>query len=619
MIRSVRSRIFAGYAVILALVLVISLLSVGNLSMLGHAADGILRENYRSILAAENMVESLERQDSAVLMYLLGWEQQAIEQFSENEATFNQWFARARDNVTIDGEASVLDEIEQAYRQFVLAFRELSRLDREVVADDPRALHRETLFPAFSAVREPTSRLRSLNQETMNVASAQAAVIARRTIVVTLIVAGVLIAFGIAFSVVLSLLLTRPVEKLRAAFDRVAEGDYAVTLRPRGKNEFASLFENFNTMVGRLESYRAIDIGRIVTEKRRSEAIVTAIDDGIIVVDTNYRVTDANPAAQEIFGPYAGGESAHHILEYTNNRRLFDDIRAAVESQNSRSEEDDEAMIVVATGEEERRFRYSVTPATDDAGSVFGLVVVLRDYTKITEVDRLKSEFVATASHELKTPVTSIKISLDLMSETLDSETETATESWDELRELLGTATEEVLRMEQLIRDLLDLSRMESGKVEIEQQAIDAGVLVQKAIETLDAQAQEKGVTLRASDSDAQSVYTDPTKALWVLTNLVSNAVRYIDADGVIEVSCRSAGQFVVFAVQDNGPGIPYEQQGRIFDKFVRLDSESTSGTGLGLAICKELVRALGGSIWVDSSPGLGSTFQFTLPAAKAE
>jgi NtrC-family two-component system sensor histidine kinase KinB len=208
---------------------------------------------------------------------------------------------------------------------------------------------------------------------------------------------------------------------------------------------------------------------------------------------------------------------------------------------------------------------------------------MLRDVTRLREVERLKSEFVMAASHELRTPLTSIGMSVDLLQE------HAAAGLAEKDRELLATAHEEVERMKALINDLLDLAKIETGRI-----LLDFGpVAVDELVGRVDA-----------------------NKITWVLTNLVSNALRHARHGGHIHVTAIPVGPQIHLAVQDDGPGIPHEYQARIFQKFVQVKGRESGGTGLGLAICKEIVRAHGGTIWVESKPGQGSTFTFTIPAA---
>jgi NtrC-family two-component system sensor histidine kinase KinB len=238
---------------------------------------------------------------------------------------------------------------------------------------------------------------------------------------------------------------------------------------------------------------------------------------------------------------------------------------------------------------------------------------LLKDITRLKEVEQLKNDFVTAASHELRTPLTSLEMSVDLLLEYC-----VKTTFPEKYRNLLGMAHEEVLRMKALISDLLDLSKIESGRIEMEFEQVKVSTLFDNVQTVFTSQAAMKEVTLTSDMPDGlPEVRADANKVAWVLTNLISNALRYVNKGGSIKLLAHGISSHVHISVQDDGPGIPAEYQSGIFQKFVQVKGREPGGSGLGLAICKEIVRAHGGTIWVDSAPGRGSTFTFTLPIAK--
>jgi NtrC-family two-component system sensor histidine kinase KinB len=217
-----------------------------------------------------------------------------------------------------------------------------------------------------------------------------------------------------------------------------------------------------------------------------------------------------------------------------------------------------------------------------------------------------------TASHELRTPLTSMSMSLELL---LESAADKLNE--DE-RRLVQTAEEDVARLRALVNDLLDLSKIEAGRMPMEFDRVAADRLIGHVLSLFEEQARERTVELTSDFGESlPEIWADANKIAWVLTNLISNALRYSPAGGRIEITGHAIGRFVHFSVTDEGPGVPLEYQTKIFDKFVQVrDDQMRSGSGLGLAICREIVKAHGGTIWVDSVEGQGSRFTFTIPAA---
>ncbi|MEJ2657731.1 MAG: HAMP domain-containing sensor histidine kinase [Desulfobacterales bacterium] len=236
-------------------------------------------------------------------------------------------------------------------------------------------------------------------------------------------------------------------------------------------------------------------------------------------------------------------------------------------------------------------------------------MLLLKDVTRLKEVERLKSEFVMAASHELRTPLTSLGMSIDLLLEHV------AQGLAEKDRDLLQAAYEEVHRMKALVNDLLDLSKIEAGRIELEFESVPVSTLFDHVHEVFKSQMDIKEVDFTSElAGNLASIRADVNKITWVLTNLVSNALRYVSKGGHIQLMAKRIGPHVHLSVRDDGPGIPPEYQSKIFEKFVQMKGQDVEGTGLGLAICKEIVRAHGGAIWVESSSGHGSTFTFTLP-----
>jgi NtrC-family two-component system sensor histidine kinase KinB len=292
------------------------------------------------------------------------------------------------------------------------------------------------------------------------------------------------------------------------------------------------------------------------------------------------------------------------------NEMLFNYVKQSVETGQPPSIEERKTIFTIEEGEKQRHYQFSITPVHGKPGALLGVVLLLRDVTRLTELDRLKSEFVMIASHELRTPLTSIGMSIKLL-------LEKSMEKLDEKeQQLLLAAHEDLQRLKNLVSNLLDLSKIEAGKMAMEFENISVHSLCQNATSALKTQIDARGVNVTLDlHSDLPYVKADANKIIWVLTNLISNAVRYTDSGGQLRLSAERLDPYIHVSVSDNGPGIPFEAQSKIFDKFVQIKSDKAiGGGGLGLTICKEIVRAHGGTIWVDSTPGEGSTFTFTLP-----
>ncbi|MHB8869160.1 MAG: sensor histidine kinase [Thermoleophilia bacterium] len=612
---ALRKKILFGYGVSFALMGVVIAWAVVNLVTLGEAGDAILRENYRSILAAENMIDALERQDSAVLITIFSDTEQGVAQFREYEVAFLQWLARAKDNITIKGEAEQLQSIESGYTDYLTMFSGLTEQSGDGSPPaSPEAQYRGSAYPIFAQVRDACGRLRTLNEDTMYSASARAGEVAARAMWSTVAVATAAFLIALVFSLVLTERMVRPLRHLMEASRQVAGGDYAVQVAVESADEVGLLAEEFNQMATKLEQYHQLNVGKIISEKQKGEAILASIDDGLVLLDADLRVTDINPAARRMLGVDLAAHRSRSCSDILPDPRMCEIIQRTAESGAAPEVDEEERITTLIVGGTPRFYLFSVTAIQSAAGEPAGIVLLLRDVTRLKEVERLKSEFIMAASHELRNPLTGLAMSIDLLSE------RTADKLEPRDRELLQTAHEEMQRLKALVEDLLDLSKIEAGRIEMEFESVEPELLFERAAAVFESQLKGRSVRLEAEALQGlPDVRADSNKITWVLTNLISNSLRYVPEGGHIWISGRQMGRHVHLSVRDDGPGIPPEYQSKIFRKFVQVEGRETAGTGLGLAICREIVRAHGGTIWVESTPGQGSNFTFTLPVVGQE
>ncbi|MBI3957289.1 MAG: HAMP domain-containing protein [Chloroflexi bacterium] len=608
---NLRARTLGSFGITLLLIVVVWIWAIFNLDRLGSASDAILRENYRSILAAENMMGALERQDSAILLLMLGYGEEGLEQFQRNEIEFLQWLARARDNITIEGEAEIVGAIEEDYQRFLVNFFRLRDL---AITDSTQApgYYHESVLPQFQLVRDSSIALRELNRQTMVAASQRSNQLAQRAVWSTVVVGAAATLLGLALSLWLSWYLVSPLRAMASAADRIADGDYDVKLDVHSKDEIGQLATKLQTMSYKLKTFHRMNVGQVIEEKRRSDAIIRSIRDGIVVVNIDLEIVAINPEAIRILHVTAQEVIGQHLYDTVKDQQLCEYVRKAAKRGGIPQLDEKDALFTVTQGESTAYYRYAITPVKTEGGSLLGVVLLLQDITKLKELDRLKSDFVATASHELRTPLTSMAMSIDLL---LESATPKLTERE---QTLLQAASEDVSRLRALVNDLLDLSKIESGRMEMEFDVVTADFLINKALTLFREQAQQQEIELSSDVVDTlPPVQADPNKIVWVLTNLIANALRYTNPGGHIRVRAAAVGDYIHFAVEDDGVGISLAHQSKIFDKFVQVnDNRSVGGSGLGLAICREMVKAHNGTIWVDSQPDVGSTFTFTLPIA---
>jgi NtrC-family two-component system sensor histidine kinase KinB len=416
------------------------------------------------------------------------------------------------------------------------------------------------------------------------------------------------------FSLFLSQVISKPVAELKEAVSQIAHGNYEVQVPVRGNDELALLASQFNLMAEKLRQYHAMNVSQIISEKQKGEAIIQSVDDGLIVADGNLLISDINPKAASIFGVKRDEVLGRHILEVVRDENLLKSLRQSIALKGETKVTEREDILTVMSEGRQLHMQLSIIPINTPDQVIPGVMLLLHDVTRLHELDRLKSEFVLTASHELRTPLTGIGMAINMLLE------KALPKLTDEEHNLLKACYGEVRRLSTLVKDLLDLSKIEAGKLEMAFESVAPSFLCDQAFASVKNQAEAKHIEFTMEvPGNLPPVQADPAKIVWVLINLLANAVRHSPEGSRIDLKGERAGSQIHFSVRDDGEGVPYEDQSRIFDKFVQVSRKDNSeGTGLGLAICREIVRAHQGTIWLDSHPGEGSTFTFTLPLAQA-
>jgi len=596
-IKTLKGKILLGFVVMILILAGVVGWSIYNFETLSNAINDILVENYRSIKASDSMVESIERQDSALLLLLRSTEEQGQEIFRRNEKEFYTWLARAEDNITIEGEGAILEKINEKYFEFVSNFDQFYNAEE----DQRWQIYNQQLLPSFNEIKNDIRELREINRQAMVDAQGSANSRANQAIIYTIGLALLVTAFSLIFAFYLTKQILRPIKELEKGIKEVAARNFQRKVEVASEDEIGVLADEFNEMISKLKEYEKLNVKKLLMEKEKSEAVVNNLSSPLIVTDKDHKIVLINETAKELFS-LREDVLGTHFLEVIKAEEIFEYIK--------NPEAKEEKTFLLKKNDKKRHYRISTKQVIDEDEEYQFTVTLLEDITRLKEIDNMKSEFVSTVSHEFRTPLTSMNMGLSMVIN------EDTGELNEEQKELLEAAYEDVERLTELVNDLLDLSKIESGKIEMEFDKVDVNDIIEKTLNPFHKQAEEKELELKFKQSeDNVFAYADPSKISWVISNLVGNALRYAD-EGKIEVDAEIKGRRVLVSVADNGPGIPKEYQSKIFEKFVRAgsDKEEKSGTGLGLAIAKEIITAHNGRIWVESEEGEGSTFSFYIP-----
>lgn len=612
MLRSIRLKIFSGSFILLLLIVVVGLWAIFNFVNLSNTLNLILTENYNSVLAAENMIGSIERQDSAVLYYLLGQKENSLSLFDDFHNEFMMWFGRERDNITVPGEEILVDKIEKDYKDFLADFNGIKEIYDNQGQEAAEDYYYNTLQPKFMEVRQVCKQLLEINHKTIIDRNNAAKNVAFNAIWSTILVSFIAVLIGTIWNLFTSQIIIGPILNLTDKVKGIAAGNLDEEINVQTKDEIGILAAEFKRMTMHLKEYRNTNIDKIIAERKKSETIVREINDGIIVVDEHNRISLVNKAAEVILFKSESEIIGKHILEVIKNENIFKMAKDALDDKQVNSEERDIYTVSEMIDGVKKYYTVEVTKIEGKEGKIDGAVILLGDVTHFKELDEMKSDFVSIVSHEFRTPLTSIQMGVGLLQESKLFK-DTSNE-----KELLNVIDEDSRRLNRLVNELLDLSKIESGKAKMVFNKVDILPLVHDSIKSFELQAKGKNINLSVTQQENQTVnvYADYDKIMLVLVNLISNAMRYTPAGGSIELGVEKSGNKVYVSVKDTGIGIPKKYQDTIFEKFtqVKNDGVNAGGAGLGLAISKDIIKTHKGRIWVESEEGKGSKFIFTLP-----
>ena len=615
--------LFAQLPLALALAL-LGIFSGAVTTRLGKEARLVLADNYRSVLAAERMKESLERINSAALVWLTGRGDAMPAEIATNRHKFENELGAQEGNITESGEAAVTRQLRGAWNAYAVELRGYEALADHETRD---AGYFTRLEPAFRRVNQLEDQILAINQDAMvrKVDRAERRAVEFERLVVAAVILA--LALGVLATSWLTARLLRPLGIVAAAMRRFGGNDLKARAQVRGKDEIAAVAAEFNRMADGLERYRRSSLGELLQAQQAAQAAIDSMPDPVLLLDAGGGLAGVNTAATRLLG-IDPDRSPTEIYANADPgvRATVDRLRAHVLGGKGpyvpKGFED--AVRVATTTDGERILLPRAAPIYSEAGAVTGAAIVLQDSTRLFRFDELKNDLVATVAHEFRTPLTSLRMALHLCTDGVVGPLT------DQQADLLFAARDDCERLQVIVDELLNLSRLESGQIDLHRRRVDPEALVGAALDVHKAAAEQAGITLATEvPPGLPDVFVDADRLQLVFSNLLGNALRFAPAGSRIVVRAKAErpsetlrghkvadAAHVRFEVQDQGPGISKEHQEGLFEKFFRVPGSPVGGSGLGLFIAKGLVQAHGGKIGIESTPGQGATFWFTVPTA---
>lgn len=572
----IKTKLTLGVGLLFLLIILLSVVGAKYINELKTDTENILVANYNSLEYARNMLTALEDRTD-----------KAFQKFESN-------LQNQEKNITEIGEPEVTSEIREGFE----------------------ALKKNKSDSALQiSIRKEIFRMMDMNMQAIQRKSEVAKVTADKA-VFWIAITGTL-CFLIAFILLVNLPsnIANPIKKLTGSIKQIAAKNYSERVHFESHSEFGELAKSFNTMAEKLEEYNSSNLAKLMMENKRIETIINNMHDPVIGLDENLKILFANEEAIKISGlsqnDLVGKLATELSVRNDLIRTLIQDLLSA-ENPNAKKQQ----PIKIYSENKESYFEKEtlhiyITPTGESTPKLVGHVIFLRNVTSYKELDFAKTNFIATLSHEFKTPISSIKMSLQLL------ENEQIGKLNEEQKNLLESIRDDADRLLKITGELLNMSQVESGNIQLSILPSDPKEILQYAVKATKTQADQKQIQFEIKcPDDIPKVLVDHEKTIWVLTNLISNAIRYSYENSTIYLTVKQRDNKVIFSVRDTGQGIVPEYKDKIFNRYFRIPGTKKEGTGLGLAISKEFIEAQGGHIAVESEYGAGSTFILTLDKA---
>lgn len=601
----IRQKILLGFGGLLLIAAVIGVMSIRQFTHLGQSINVIMKENYRSVIASQEMKESIERMDSGVLYVLIGYEKEGEKYISASSERFQTALHTELNNITLPGEGEKARRIEELFAEYSDSLVRL--VDSTVSMDERRKDYFSELLPVFQEIKALAQDILEMNQNNMNEANMAARKQAEAARSQMLLLLGASAVVAILFSLLVNRWVLHPIRELIDSTNEIRKGNLNLVVASRSRDEIGKLSEAFNAMTERLREIRRSERFELARCQMATGEVFKALPIAVAVLDPDGRVEVSTDGAEKHFGLLPNVRI--NELSFKWLPRLVDH---ALRENRTVEYRENGGYIQVFEDNREYFFQPAASPIRAITGEQTGTLVMFRDVTQLFKQEELKRGVISTVSHELKTPLTSVRMSLHLLlGEKIGPLNEKQTE-------LLVAAREDSERLSSIIEGLLDINKIGVGKALMDLKPIAPMKLVRDALEQHEIEARERGIGLVPDiPEDLPDVTADPVRVSVVFRNLLSNALRFTDPGGKVTVSAEARPEEVLFSVRDTGIGIPQEHLSRVFEMFFRVPGqEPTTGAGLGLAIVKEIVKAHGGTVGVESQPGQGSRFWFTLQRA---
>lgn len=581
----IKTKLHLGFSFLFLMMIFFGAFAAYYLKEISNTSKVILRDNYESLSIMKEIRRIIDNQDLP---------------FSNSSAVdLESYLKKQERNITEKGEHNFTADIRRDFELLKIPLQDLSQRGQIV-----------------RRIRNNISQVEELNMRAIVRKNEEAQNSVKEANLYLQIIGSFIIIILFSFIVNIPGFIADPLLELVEGIKEISRKNYQARLDFPESNEFAPIATAFNHMAEKLRDWENSNLEKILSEKLRIETIIEQMQDGIIGLNEKSEIIFINPVAQNLLGQFKNVIIGQNARELAKSNDLLKNLL-----ENKQSEK---AIKIYANGREsyfQPESREIMIPSTQllnedkpmlTSSESAGEVYILKNITKFKELEEAKTNFIATISHELKTPISSIKLSLKLLEDKRVGGLNT------EQSNLVDTIKEDTQRLLKITSELLDIAQIETGNIHLNFTASEPDQIVDYAVNSIKFQADQNNIQVEClSQPDMPRVYADVEKTTWVMINLLSNALRYSPAKSSIIVQILPVGDMVEFSVKDFGKGIESQYQAKLFQRFYQVPTEGKKiGTGLGLSISKDFIEAQKGVIFVESEPGAGSRFGFRLPKA---
>ncbi len=612
--KRIKSKIFTGVASLFVVILILSILGIVFINRIAQSSRGTIRDNYRSV----DYTMLMQKDIDGIYEHLI----QKINKIPASDSSenadvlinifisgFEKNLNLEQHNITEVGEAELAAELSQNFKVFLSSVQKI-RQDNY----NPNSADLTNLRTYYDQSKGNIFDIYKLNINAILRRNSEAEDTAEHITIYMAIVASISVLLTLFFILSFPGKIVSPITELTGKIKAISERDYEQNLNVASNDEMGELAGAFNIMVQRLKEYEETNLDKLLFEKKRIDAIVQNLQDAVLILDENKKIIVINNSTLKLTGLKEDDVLNKYAPDVAARNDLIRTMISNVMSPDGSGRQDIQPIKIAVNGKEEYFSVENIVvdiKSSNKKNNLFGYICMLKNITRFQERDTAKTNLIATVSHELKTPLSSINLSLKLLDDKRLGELNS------EQRDVVNSLRQQSTRLSRVINELLDFSQIETGNIRLKFSSVKPDVIVDIGTTALMMQLSEKHIDLQTNiEESLPEIRADIEKLVFVFINILNNAIRYSKNGDVIAIDVKKNGNEVEFLIIDNGPGISKEDQEKLFQRFMQVGTKAKQGWGLGLAISKEFMQAQDGTLRVESEVGKGSKFIFAVPFA---